>query len=249
MRFSDKVVLVVGGNSGIGLASAQAFAAEGAIVRLTGRDQATIDTAVASIPGAKGYRADIADLDAMDAVMADMAAQDGRIDTLFVNAGVGGFAPLRDLKPADWDHVHGVNLRGCVFTIQKALKLMRRGGSIVATGSIGGHAFVPGNTAYAAAKGGLYAAMKVIAGELVGEDIRVNLVSPGPIETPLLHRNPGMSDADVAAMREVMIEAVPMKRMGRAEEVARAVLFLASDEASFITAANLFVDGGTLELG
>lgn len=249
MRFCDKVVLVVGGNSGIGLASAQAFAAEGAIVRLTGRDQATIDAAVASIPGAKGYRADIADLDAMDAVMADMAAQDGRIDTLFVNAGVGGFAPLRDLKPADWDHVHGVNLRGCVFTIQKALKLMRRGGSIVATGSIGSHAFVPGNTAYAAAKGGLYAAMKVIAGELVGEDIRVNLVSPGPIETPLLHRNPGMSDADVAAMREVMIEAVPMKRMGRAEEVARAVLFLASDEASFITAANLFVDGGTLELG
>lgn len=249
MRFCDKVVLVVGGNSGIGLASAQAFAAEGAIVRLTGRDQATIDAAVASIPGAKGYRADMADLDAMDAVMADMAAQDGRIDTLFVNAGVGGFAPLRDLKPADWDHVHGVNLRGCVFTIQKALKLMRRGGSIVATGSIGGHAFVPGNTAYAAAKGGLYAAMKVIAGELVGEDIRVNLVSPGPIETPLLHRNPGMSDADVAAMREVMIEAVPMKRMGRAEEVARAVLFLASDEASFITAANLFVDGGTLELG
>lgn len=91
--------------------------------------------------------------------------------------------------------------------------------------------------------------MKVIAGELVGEGIRVNLVSPGPIETPLLHRNPGMSEADVAAMREMMIEAVPMKRMGRAEEVARAVLFLASDEASFMTAANLFVDGGTLELG
>lgn len=249
MRFNDKIVLIVGGNSGIGLASAQAFAAEGAIVRLTGRDQATIDAAVAGIPGAKGYRADIADLDAMDAVMADMAAQDGRIDTLFVNAGVGGFAPFRDLTPADWDLVHGVNLRGCVFAIQKALKLMRRGGSIVATGSIGGHAFVPGNTAYAAAKGGLYAAMKVIAGELVGEGIRVNLVSPGPIETPLLHRNPGMSDADVTAMREMMIEAVPMKRMGRAEEVARAVLFLASDEASFITAANLFVDGGTLELG
>lgn len=130
MRFSDKIVLVVGGNSGIGLASAQAFAAEGAIVRITGRDQATIDAAVASIPGAKGYRADIADLDAMDMVMADMAAQDGRIDTLFVNAGVGGFAPFRDLTPDDWDHVHGVNLRGCVFMIQKAMKLMRRGGSI-----------------------------------------------------------------------------------------------------------------------
>ncbi|KQN08015.1 short-chain dehydrogenase [Sphingobium sp. Leaf26] len=249
MRFKDKIVLVVGGNSGIGLASAQAFAAEGGIVRLTGRDQATIDAAVAGTDGARGYRADIADLDAMEAVIADMEARDGRIDTLFVNAGVGGFAPLRDLTPADWDHVHGVNLRGCVFAIQKALRLMGRGGSIVATGSIGGHAYVPGNTAYAAAKGGLYAALKVIAGELVAEGIRVNLVSPGPIETPLLHRNPGMSDADVDNLREAMIAAVPMKRMGRAEEVARAVLFLASEEASFITAANLFVDGGTLELG
>jgi NAD(P)-dependent dehydrogenase (short-subunit alcohol dehydrogenase family) len=249
MRFRDKIILVVGGNSGIGLASAQAFAAEGGIVRLTGRDQATIDAAVAGIDGARGYRADMADLDAMEAVIADIAARDGRIDTLFVNAGVGGFAPIRDLTPADWDHVHSVNLRGCVFAIQKALWLMGRGGSIVATGSIGGHAFVPGNTAYAAAKGGLYAALKVIAGELVGEGIRVNLVSPGPIETPLLHRNPGMSEADVDNLREAMIAAVPMKRMGRAEEVARAVLFLASDEASFITAANLFVDGGTLELG
>ena len=249
MRFRDKIILVVGGNSGIGLASAQAFAAEGGIVRLTGRDQATIDAAVAGIDGARGYRADMADLDAMEAVIADIAARDGRIDTLFVNAGVGGFAPLRDLTPADWDHVHGVNLRGCVFAIQKALRLMGRGGSIVATGSIGGHAFVPGNTAYAAAKGGLYAALKVIAGELVAEGIRVNLVSPGPIETPLLHRNPGMSEADVDNLRAAMIAAVPMKRMGRAEEVARAVLFLASEEASFITAANLFVDGGTLELG
>lgn len=249
MRFKDKIILVVGGNSGIGLASAQAFAAEGGILRLTGRDQATIDAAVAGIDGARGYRADMADLDAMEAVIADIAARDGRIDTLFVNAGVGGFAPLRDLTPADWDHVHGVNLRGCVFAIQKALRLMDRGGSIVATGSIGGHAFVPGNTAYAAAKGGLYAALKVIAGELVGEGIRVNLVSPGPIETPLLHRNPGMSEADVDNLRAAMIAAVPMKRMGRAEEVARAVLFLASEEASFITAANLFVDGGTLELG
>ncbi|OAN59412.1 SDR family NAD(P)-dependent oxidoreductase [Sphingobium sp. TCM1] len=249
MRFTDKIVLVVGGNSGIGLASARAFAAEGGHVRLTGRDQATIDAAVAEIPGARGYSADVADPDAMEAVIADIAAQDGRIDTLFVNAGVGGFAPFRDLTPGDWDHVHGVNLRGCVFAIQKALRLMGGGGSIVATGSIGGHAFVPGNTAYAAAKGGLYAALKVIAGELVGEGIRVNLVSPGPIETPLLHRNPGMSDDEVDAMRDAMIAAVPMKRMGRAEEVARAVLFLASDEASFITAANLFVDGGTLELG
>jgi len=249
MRFKDKVVLVVGGNSGIGLASGQAFAAEGGIVHLTGRDQATIDAAVASIPGAIGYRADIAELDSLDPVIAAISAEHGRIDVLFANAGVGGFAPVREITPEDWDHVHGINLRGCIFTIQKALPLMGSGGSIVVTGSIGGHAFVPGNTTYAAAKGGLAAALKVIAGELVSEGIRVNLVSPGPIETPLLYRNPGLTGEAVDRLRETMINAIPMRRMGQPEEVARAVLFFASEDASFITAANLFVDGGTLELG
>lgn len=249
MRFKDKVVLVVGGNSGIGLASAQAFAQEGGIVHLTGRNQASIDSAVANIPGTRGYRADLADLGSLDPVITAIKAEHGRIDVLFANAGVGGFAPLREITPEDWDHVHGINLRGCIFTIQKALPLMGSGGSIVVTGSIGGHAFVPGNTTYAAAKGGLAAALKVIAGELVSEGIRVNLVSPGPIETPLLYRNPGLTGAAVDRMRETMINSVPMRRMGRPEEVARAVLFLASEEASFITAVNLFVDGGTLELG
>lgn len=112
-----------------------------------------------------------------------------------------------------------------MFTIQKALKLMRSGGSIVATGSIGGHAYVSGNTTYAASKAGLYAALKVIAGELVHKGIKVNMVSPGPIETPLLHRNPGISGEAVDKMRETMIAAVPMRRMGRPEEVARTILF------------------------
>ena len=249
MRFTDKVVLVVGGNSGIGLASAQAFAAEGGIVHLTGRDQATIDSAVASIAGATGYPADVADLASLDPVIAAIKARHGRLDILFANAGVGGFAPVRDITPQDWDAVHAINLRGCIFTIQKALPLMGAGGSIVVTGSIGGYAFVPGNTTYAAAKGGLAAALKVIAGELVREGIRVNLISPGPIETPLLYRNPGLTGDAVDRLREQMIDAIPMRRMGRPGEVARAVLFFASDDASFITAANLFVDGGTLELG
>lgn len=249
MRFKDKVVLILGGNSGIGLASAKAFAAEGGIVRLTGRDQATIDAAVAGIEGARGYRADMADLAAMDAVISAIEAQDGRIDVLFVNAGVGGFAPIRELTPEDWDKVHDINLRGAIFAIQKALRLMGRGGSIVVTGSIGGHGVLPGNAAYGAAKAGLAMAVKIIAAELVGEGIRVNMVSPGPIETPLLHRNPGISGEAVDALREQMIAAVPMRRMGQAEEVARAVLFFASEDASFVTAANLFVDGGALELG
>ena len=248
MRFQDKVVAILGGNSGIGLAAARAFAAEGARVRITGRHRETIDAAVAEMPGSAGYRADIADLAAMDEVYAQIGAADGRIDVLFINAGVGGFAPLRAITEDAWDQVHSVNLKGCVFALQKALPLMKRGASVVVTGSIGAHGALEGNGAYAAAKAGLHMAMKVFAKELVAEGIRINVVSPGPIDTPLLYRNPGMSDDDVARLKEMMIANIPMHRMGESEEVAKAVLFLASDDAAFITGANLFVDGGLIEL-
>jgi NAD(P)-dependent dehydrogenase (short-subunit alcohol dehydrogenase family) len=248
MRFQNKVVVVLGGNSGIGLASARAFAAEGAAVRITGRQRETIDAAVAEIPGSRGFRADIADLAAMDEVYDAIGEADGRIDVLYVNAGIGGFAPLRAITEDAWDQVHEVNLKGCVFALQKALPLMKRGASVVVTGSIGAHGALEGNGAYAAAKAGLYMAMKVFAKELVGEGIRINVVSPGPIDTPLLHRNPGMSDDDVAKLKDMMIANIPMHRMGESEEVAKAVLFLASDDAAFITGANLFVDGGLIEL-
>lgn len=248
MRFQDKVVLVMGGNSGMGLAGAKAFAAEGAKVHLTGRNQETLDAAVTAIPGSIGYQADISDVASSQDVVAKIEASDGRIDVLYINAGVGGFAPLRDITEESWDHVHSINLKGCVFALQKAVRIMGKGGSVVVTGSIGAHANLAGNSVYAAAKGGLYAAMKIYAGELMPEGIRLNMVSPGPIDTPLLYRNPGMSDAAVAELKDKMIEHIPMHRMGEADEVAKAVLFLASDDASFITAANLFVDGGMLEL-
>ena len=248
MRFADRIVLVIGGNSGIGLAAAEGFAREGASVFLTGRDPATLKVAAARIPGATAIRADIADLDSLDPVLAQIAERHGRIDVLFVNAGVGGFAPFRAVTPAMWDQVHGVNLRGSFFAAQKAIALMRRGGSIVITGSIGAEAAVLGNVTYAASKAGLRAVGRILAAELVSEGIRVNIVSPGPIETPLLHRNDGMSAEAVEALRGQMIAAVPMKRMGEAEEVAKAVLFLASDDASFITGVDLYVDGGCLEL-
>ena len=248
MRFQDKVVVVLGGNSGIGLAAARAFAGEGATVRITGRHRETLDAAVAELPGARGFRADIADLAAMDEVYREIGAADGRIDVLFVNAGIGGFAPLRAITEDAWDQVHSVNLKGCVFALQKALPLMKRGASVVVTGSIGAHGALEGNGAYAAAKAGLHMAMKVFAKELVAEGIRINVVSPGPIETPLLYRNPGMSEDDVDNLRQMMIQNIPMHRMGEADEVAKAVLFLASDDAAFITGANLFVDGGLIEL-
>jgi len=248
MRFENKIVLVFGGNSGIGLAAAQMFAGEGAKVHFTGRNAATIGEAEASIPGSTGYQADIADIASSEAVVSAVEAADGRIDVLFINAGVGGFAPLRGITEADWDHVHQINLKGCVFALQKAVRLMGRGGSVVVTSSIGATGALEGNGTYSAAKAGLNMAMKTFAKELVGEGIRINIVSPGPIETPLLHRNPGMSAADVEGLKQMMIANIPMHRMGEASEVAKAVLYLASEDAAFITGANLFIDGGLIEL-
>ena len=248
MRFTDKIVLVLGGNSGMGLAAAQAFAAEGATVHLTGRNQATIDEAVATIPGATGYTADIADIAASEAVVRAVEQASGRIDVLYINAGVGGFAPLEGITEADWDFVHSINLKGCVFALQKAVRIMGEGGAIVVTGSIGAHGPLEGNGTYAAAKAGLAMAMKVFAKELLPRKIRLNMVSPGPIDTPLLHRNPGMGPDDVARLKDMMIANIPMHRMGESDEVAKAVLFLASDDASFITGTDLLVDGGLIEL-
>ena len=247
-RFEEKIVLVLGGNSGMGLAAAQAFAAEGAKVHLTGRNQQTIDEAVASVPGSTGYSSDISDIGSTEEVVAKVEAADGRIDVLYINAGVGGFAPLEGITEDDWDFVHGINLKGCVFALQKAVRIMREGGSIVVTGSIGAHGPLEGNGTYAAAKAGLAMAMKVFARELLPRKIRLNLVSPGPIDTPLLHRNPGMGPEDVEKLKEMMIHNIPMKRMGESDEVARTVLFLASEEASFITGEDILVDGGLIQL-
>ncbi len=248
MRFENKTVLIFGGNSGMGLAAAQLFAGEGAKVHFTGRNAATIAEAQAQIPGSTGHQSDIADIASTDEVIRQIEAANGRIDVLYINAGVGGFAPLRGITEDDWDHVHAINLKGCVFALQKSLRLMGRGSAVVVTGSIGAHGALEGNGTYAAAKAGLYMAMKVFAKELVGEGIRVNMVSPGPIETPLLYRNPGMTDAQVDGLRQMMIANIPMHRMGEADEVAKAVLYLASDDAAFITGANLFIDGGLIEL-
>ncbi|HSV35330.1 MAG TPA: SDR family oxidoreductase [Ramlibacter sp.] len=249
MRFQDKVALVIGGNSGIGLAAAQAFAAEGAQVVITGRDAATLQSAAAAIgPDTLALQADVADLAATDRVMQAVRERHGRIDALLVNAGVGTFAPVREVTEALWDQVHGINLKGSFFAAQKALPLMGRGSAIVFTGSIGSVLALPGNSIYAAAKAGLRAAARILAAELVGEGIRVNVVSPGPTETPILRRNVGMSPEAEHALREQMIANTPMKRMGEPQEIAKAVLFLASSDASFITGVDLFVDGGVVEL-
>lgn len=246
MRFTDKCVTILGGNAGIGLAAARMFAAEGAKLAITGRNAQTL-RAVAEELDALCIRADMGDLGQTDAALAEIAEAMGGIDVLFVNAGVGGFAMVPEVTPEFWDEVHSVNLRGAFFAIQKALPLMRDGGAIVITGSIGSMAAVPGNVAYAAAKAGLRAMARIVGKELLPRAIRVNMVSPGPTDTEIFKRD--ASAEEIAGMREMLSSVVPIGRMGTAEEVARAVLFLASKEASFINGVDLCVDGGCIELG
>jgi NAD(P)-dependent dehydrogenase (short-subunit alcohol dehydrogenase family) len=246
MRFTDKCVAILGGNAGIGLAAARMFAAEGAKLAITGRAAESL-RAVAEELDALCIRSDIGDPAQTDAALAEIADVLGGIDVLFVNAGVGGFAMVPEVTPEFWDQVHSVNLRGAFFAIQKSLPLMRDGGAIVITGSIGAMAAVPGNVVYAAAKAGLRAMARIVGKELLPRGIRVNMVSPGPTDTEIFKRD--ASAEEIAGMREMLSSVVPIGRMGTSEEVARAVLFLASKEASFINGVDLCVDGGCIELG
>jgi NAD(P)-dependent dehydrogenase (short-subunit alcohol dehydrogenase family) len=245
VRFAGKTVVVLGGNSGIGLAAARAFQAEGAHVAITGRDEATL-AQVAAASGMLALRSDMGSVADSRAALARIARELGGIDVLHVNAGVGGFAAVAEVTEEFWDSVHRINLRGAFFAVQAALPHLRDGGSIVITGSIGALRPLPGNVVYGAAKAGLRQVARILAAELLPRGIRVNVVSPGPTETEIFKR--GASPEQIEAVRAALGGAVPMKRMGEPDEVARAVLFLASSEASFINGADLCVDGGTIEL-
>jgi NAD(P)-dependent dehydrogenase (short-subunit alcohol dehydrogenase family) len=245
MRFQDKCVVILGGNAGIGLAAARMFRAEGAKLAITGRNADTLEAAAAETE-ALGIRSDMGVVAESVAAMAEIEEALGGIDVLFVNAGVGGFASITEASEAFWDQVNSVNVRGAFFAIQKALPLMRDGGSIVITGSIGSVSAVPGNVVYAAAKAGLRAAARIIAKELLPRRIRVNMVSPGPTDTEIFKRD--ATAEEIEGIRTMLSGVVPIGRMGTSEEIARAVLFLASEEASFINGVDLYVDGGCVEL-
>jgi NAD(P)-dependent dehydrogenase (short-subunit alcohol dehydrogenase family) len=244
MRFNGKTAVVLGGTNGIGLAAATAFKAEGARVAVTGRDRTSL--AKAASAGMLAVPSDLGSAADSRSAMARVAAELGGVDVLFVNAGIGGFAAAHAVTEEFWDGVHAVNLRGAFFAAQAALPHLRDGGAIVFTGSIGAVLALPGNVVYAAAKAGLRQVARTLAVELLPRRIRVNVVSPGPTETEIFKR--GASAADIERLRSVMQNAVPMKRMGEPAEVARAVLFRASEEASFINGVDLFVDGGCVEL-
>lgn len=244
-RFKDRVVVVLGGNSGIGLAAAELFATEGASLAITGRNAETLRAAAQDIGGdCLAITSDIADLAATRSAIDAIEQRYGRIDVLFVNAGVGAFIPIEQVTSNDWDRLFGVNLKGAYFAIQQALPLMAAGSSIVLCSSIGGRKGLSGNSVYGATKAGLSSLALTLGAELVGRGIRVNAVSPGPTETPIITRTAGLPEEAIPATLAMMRDVVPMKRMAAPAEIARAVLFLASDDASFITGQDLLVDGG-----
>ncbi|MET0551293.1 MAG: SDR family oxidoreductase [Xanthomonas sp.] len=243
-RLDGKIAVVTGGNSGIGLASAIRFAAEGAQVVIVGRRQQELDKALRLIGAdAIAIQGDISRLDDLDRVFAEIQARSGRIDVLFANAGLGDFQPLGSITEDAFDRTFGVNVKGTLFTVQKALPLMRAGGSVILTGSTTGSMGTAAFSVYSATKAALRNFARSWALDLKGTGIRVNVLSPGPIATPGLDSvlsGTGQQDA----ILEGMTAQVPLGRIGRAEEVAATALFLASDESSFMTGSEVFVDGG-----
>ncbi len=244
-RLEGKVALVTGGNSGIGLATAKRFASEGAKVVVTGRRQAELDTAVAEIGhGAMGVQGDVSNLADLDRLFAGIKASHGRLDVLFANAGAAMIVPLGEVTEAHYDQQFDANTKGLFFTVQKALPLMGEGGSIVLNASIVATKGFGGMSVYSATKAAVRSFARTWTSDLKGRGIRVNVVSPGPILTPGANAILGDADAFEAAMGPM----VPLGRVGRPEEIADAVVYLASDESSFVTGVDLAVDGGAAQV-
>ncbi len=248
-KHAGKVALVTGGSSGIGLATAKRLALEGAKVVISGRRQPELDRAVAEIGhGAVAARSDISVAADLDALMETIRAAHGRLDILIANAGGGEFTPLDSITEAGFDKYFGINVKGTLFTVQKALPLMTAGGSIVVTGSIAANQGVPAFGVYAATKAALRSFVRTWASDLKGRDIRVNLVAPGVVVTPAYKSELGMSDADISAYLSDISQKAPLGRGGSPDEIAKAMSFLASEDASYITGVELAVDGGLTQV-
>ncbi len=243
-RLEGKVAVVTGGNSGIGLATAKRLQDEGARVAISGRNQQTLDEAVKTIGnGVLAVQADVSKLTDVDKLYAQVSKKLGKIDVLFVNAGVAKFAPFAETSEGTYDEQFDINIKGAYFTIQKALPFLNDGASIIVNTSVADQKGTAGTSAYSATKAALRSLARTTAAELAARGIRVNAVAPGPIVTPIFGKT-GLPQEAIDEFAKEIISKVPMKRFGQPEEVAGTVAFLASQDASYITGVEINVDGG-----
>ena len=248
-KLSEKIALVTGGSSGIGLATAKRFVAEGAYVFITGRRQAELDAAAAEIgSNASAIRSDVANLADLDRLFDTIKQQKGRLDILFANAGGGAFVPLELVTEEHFDKYFGINVKGTLFTVQKALPLMPAGSAIIINGSMVSIKGFPAFGVYSATKAALRSFARTWSVDLKGRNIRVNVVSPGTVVTPGYKNELGLTDEQIAQMTAQASATTPLGRVGTPDEIAKTVVFLASDDSSYVTGIELFVDGGAAQI-
>jgi NAD(P)-dependent dehydrogenase (short-subunit alcohol dehydrogenase family) len=247
-RLTGKIALITGGNSGMGLETARLFAQEGAKVVITGRRQADLDNAVRSIGlGVMGVQGDVSNLADLDRLFATIKKAHGHLDVVFANAGIGEFAPIGEVTEEHFDKQFDINVKGLLFTVQKALPLLRDGSSIILNASIAASKGTGAFSVYSATKAAVRSFARTWTVDLKERKIRVNSLSPGPIDTPILSKT-GLSEAAVKQFGEMIVAQVPLGRIGRSEEVASVALFLASDDSSYVTGVDLSVDGGMAQI-
>lgn len=247
-RLQGKTALITGGNSGIGLATARLFLREGADVAITGRNAETLAEAERELEGrVLAMQADVSSMDDLDRMYATLGERFGHLDVLFANAGVATPCPLEEFTEELFDRIFDINAKGSFFTVQKALDLLRPGASVILNASIAQYTGVPGMSAYGSSKAAVRAMGRLLAADLVPRDVRVNVVTPGPVRTPIWARTSG-GQADAEAAEKRLVQRVPMARMGEPEELAEVALFLASSASSYMTGQEITVDGGVTEL-
>jgi len=247
-KLEGRVAVITGGNSGIGLATAQRLAAEGAYVFITGRRQSELDLAARQIgKNVTGVQGDVSKLADLDRLYATVKQEKGQVDILFANAGAGEIAALGAISEEHFDTAFNINVKGLLFTVQKALPLFQDGGSIILNASITASKGMEAFSVYSATKAAVRSFARCWTVDLKARKIRVNAISPGPIDTPGFG-NLGLSKEQEEQFKKNVVGSVPMGRMGSADEIAKAVLFLASDDSSYITGAELFVDGGMAQI-
>ena len=247
-KLKNKVAVITGGNSGMGLATAKLFATEGAKVAITGRNEATLEKAVSEIGHhAIGVKADVLNLKSIDNAYAEIAAKLGKFDVLIINAGVYKGLPLADFTEELFDELVDINFKGAFFSVQKALPFLNHGASVVMTSSVANESGTATASVYGATKAAIRSLARGFSADLLERNIRVNVLSPGPIETPIFDRL-GMPQENVNGIKQYLASGVPLKRLGTIDEMAKGFLYLASDDSSFMLAGELVLDGGIGQL-